>query len=100
MLSGIKYFLRGCLIDVVLVGLFVCWINSLQLNPCGQWLAFLRVEGCTFEYFAFYGAYFGTLMLLGTWWITFPLLAVAPAVGYLMDVGRMKAHAGDEATGD
>ena len=92
MLSGIKYFLRGCLVDVGLLVLYMFWINSMQLNECGRLFAFLRVEECTFGYFLSYGLHFGTLVLFGMWWLSFPLLAFAPLVGFAMDMKRMEAR--------
>ena len=90
MLSGLKYFLRGCLVDAALLVLYMFWINSLQLNKCGRLFAFAYEPGCTFGHFLWYALYFGGLVLVAAWWVTIPVLAFAPGVGLAMDYGWLK----------
>lgn len=90
MLSRLRYFLWGCAADALLLVLFMFWLNSLQLNPCGRLFAFAYEPACTLRGFLFYTLYFGGLVLLSAWWVTLPVLMFAPGVGLMKDFERMK----------
>ncbi|HEX5705908.1 MAG TPA: hypothetical protein VFX96_01330 [Pyrinomonadaceae bacterium] len=94
MLSGLKYFLMGCVFDAALLIVYMFWINSLQLNRCGRLFAFAYEPGCTLAGFLWYVLYFGGIVLLSAWWVTIPVFAFAPAVGLMKDCGMLDESRG------